>query len=808
METIATVNVRAQTMLAKLLATEDIHVKIGNYSTAFFQPETRVLGLPTWNINNKEASDLLIGHEVGHALYTPVSLLEDFKTQVPGCPFDVLNIVEDIRIERLIQAKYPGLIYSFLKGYEYFILSDFFKIRGQPLDTIKFIDRLNLKAKIGTQVNIPLSNEELAIYNECYAAETPEDVIAMCKKVWKMVKKELAKQKRESIEGNRVGKKKKDEEEVDITEQVQIVSPVDKDADDDESEDDDNEESTSIPKSSDDDESSEEETDEKESAEESEDDDSDVTVDEKESAEESEDDDSDEEEEKTAGNTPLSQDNEPDDDNDFEDYDEEEVSDEEAAEELNSQTLDSVNNSVESLQENTSTLIIQAPELHNIESSIIPFTKVAEARRTMPSYINQISHEVNNNRWQQFKKNKMQNVSILQKEFTRRKAAYQYSRASQATSGNIDPNRLSSYRFDEQIFTSVTTLADAKNHGMVFFIDNSRSMEVCIRPVIRQTLELLFFCRSVGIPFIVYAFTNPLGDVSTMLEEKHIVTTPGHHISMKDTILTELFNSNMSKSVFELAAKEFFFGVRSKYEYMTGTPLNETIIAAHYIVKKFRSKHSVQKMTTIFLTDGEGQSPWVEDNEADSVYRKKFSHGTIYPTKQSILVHGRMISRGTERQIYADLIENLKVTCNTKVIGFYVGSDSSAKFKEDCITMINNSNLFKAEVEKIWNENKSITKFEIVQNIYLNKIKRKRDEYCVCVPGGYNYDMYFMFEGAKQISGMNSDKNKQQLTVIDSGSSVDISQSDRNKLAREFTKAGLNKKAASVFLNKFAEIIA
>jgi Zn-dependent membrane protease YugP len=76
---VAVANRESQTVLAKLLAKENIQVAIGNYKTAFFDVKNRVLGLPTWNTDNKSVSDLLIGHEVGHALYTPSDAVTRFK---------------------------------------------------------------------------------------------------------------------------------------------------------------------------------------------------------------------------------------------------------------------------------------------------------------------------------------------------------------------------------------------------------------------------------------------------------------------------------------------------------------------------------------------------------------------------------------------------------------------------------------------------------------------------------------------------------------------------------------------------------
>ena len=99
----------SQGTLAKLLAKENIQIQHGNYSTAFFDVKNRILGLPKWKNRGKDVYDLLCGHEVGHALYTPADAFD----KPNGCNKMLLNVVEDARIERMIQETYPGLISCF-----------------------------------------------------------------------------------------------------------------------------------------------------------------------------------------------------------------------------------------------------------------------------------------------------------------------------------------------------------------------------------------------------------------------------------------------------------------------------------------------------------------------------------------------------------------------------------------------------------------------------------------------------------------------------------------------------------------------
>ena len=60
-----------KSQLAKLLATEDLVVEHKKVQTACFNVHTRVLTLPLWEKASGLVYDLLVGHEVGHALFTP-----------------------------------------------------------------------------------------------------------------------------------------------------------------------------------------------------------------------------------------------------------------------------------------------------------------------------------------------------------------------------------------------------------------------------------------------------------------------------------------------------------------------------------------------------------------------------------------------------------------------------------------------------------------------------------------------------------------------------------------------------------------
>ena len=69
------VNITAKDSFARVLATENIHVlHDGKASTASFNTQSRVLTLPRWESMGSQLYDMLVAHEVGHALYTPADI--------------------------------------------------------------------------------------------------------------------------------------------------------------------------------------------------------------------------------------------------------------------------------------------------------------------------------------------------------------------------------------------------------------------------------------------------------------------------------------------------------------------------------------------------------------------------------------------------------------------------------------------------------------------------------------------------------------------------------------------------------------
>ena len=158
-----------KSQLAKLLATEDLVVEHKQVSSAQFNVHTRVLILPLCENASNDVYDMLVGHEVGHALYTPD---EDFG----DAPQQFVNVVEDVRIEKLMKRRYMGLAKTFYYGYNELHSEDFFEIDGEDISTFNLADRANLFFKIGNFFSLVFSSDEKPIIEMIERCETFDDV--------------------------------------------------------------------------------------------------------------------------------------------------------------------------------------------------------------------------------------------------------------------------------------------------------------------------------------------------------------------------------------------------------------------------------------------------------------------------------------------------------------------------------------------------------------------------------------------------------------------------------------------------------
>ena len=564
-----TVRHEIKSQLAKLLATEDLVVEHKKVETACFNVHTRVLTLPLWEKASNTVYDLLVGHEVGHALYTP----DEDWLKTHKIPPQFVNVVEDARIEKLMKRRYAGLAKTFYNGYKELADQDFFQIGDDKLETYNLADRANLWFKVGNFVDIPVERgEETEIINLIADTETFADVLIAAEELYKYCKQ-------------------KQQEETKIN--LDNLESQDSGA--------------SQQPASDFFDQEEGENDQPET------DGSDGSASEQGS------------EQQTKSPIGGEQDEEP------------EV-----------KTMDSLEEALKDLVNNDGyeNVYLELPQL-DLKKVIVPNGEIhTRCKEEWNGWLDRMeyTHEFIftsvDSQFNDFKRSAQKEVNYLVKEFECRKAADSYARATTARTGVLDCSKLHTYKYNEDLFRKVTTLADGKNHGLVFVLDWSGSMGDVMLDTVKQLFNLVWFCKKVAIPFEVYAFTcdyplvtydeNNKANLRELAYKKRDgLVQVGEWFSMMNLLTSQVNSKTLDeqmKNIFRLATS---FRRWSHCSYPTptglslsGTPLNEALISLHQILPKFQKENKLQKVQCVVLTDGEAcmikyhrevQRKWEED---------------------------------------------------------------------------------------------------------------------------------------------------------------------------------------------------
>ena len=575
------VNIEIKGNLAKLLATENLIIEHKAVDTASFDVQRRVLTLPQWDTDSNHIYDMLVAHEVGHALHTPnrnYKLEEKYK----DIPHDYVNVVEDARIERLMKQRFAGLNRDFYKAYEELHANNFFEVNDEDVNDLKLVDRINLYFKIGAYLCIDFNDEENQLITEISQAETFDQVLELSKKLYKLGKQQ--KQEVEELELQQIAELSLNSIE---SEDGTPVTPV-----------------------------TFEETDDK--------DDNAPEIEGKGNTpdKEVEDDDLDD------LNPEVAASNKAGNHCDIEQSDTQRSFDKNAHELAQSKDQREIT-------------YVTIPKI-DIDSVTIKFETVRDSLKKFFSYktheTDPCTHEYqllswNNeldemsSKYNDYKLSARKDVNNLVKEFEMKKSADSYSRSATARTGMLDMNKLHTYKYNEDIFKKVTVIPEGKNHGLVFLLDWSGSMHNQLEDTMKQLFNLVWFCRKVQIPFEVFAFTNDSWILDPRVSEDATRTyswqrtLPEHHTpKLNELVVPETFrmvnilsSQQRGRDLDEMMKLLFMqtlamCSYRSNYDHkfaLSGTPLNEAIISLGQIVKQFIKSSGIQKCHTVILTDGD-----------------------------------------------------------------------------------------------------------------------------------------------------------------------------------------------------------
>ena len=540
------VNHEIKSQLAKLLATEDLVVEHKKVETACFNVHTRVLTLPMWEKASNIVYDLLVGHEVGHALFTPD---EDWiKTR--KVPPQFVNVTEDARVEKLMKRRYAGLAKTFYGGYKELSDEDFFQLGDEDVDEMNLADRANLYFKIGNFLSLNFIVEEQEIIDQIGSAETFAEALDAAEALYKYCKQ-------------------KQQEETKI--QIDNLE---------------SQESGSNQSASDFSDQQEGENDQPE----------------------------------TEGGDGSSS-----------NQDGEQKSQEQQKQEVKSEqggetsepwvkTVDNLEEALKDLvnQDTYENVYVEIPKV-NLKQIIVNNAEVHNKCKESGEIFGAVDKE-----YREFKRSAQKEVNYLVKEFECRKAADSYARATTARTGVLDCSKLHTYKYNEDLFRKVTTLATGKNHGLIFILDWSGSMNGVMLDTVKQLFNLVWFCRKVSIPFEVYAFTSDYPTIKYDENNKPIMPEPLYqkksgliHIhdsfSLMNMLTSKTNSSTTEQQMLNIYRVANSFSNGANYctpvgWSLSGTPLNESLVALHEILPTFQKENKLQKVQCVVLTDGEAHS--------------------------------------------------------------------------------------------------------------------------------------------------------------------------------------------------------
>ena len=641
------VNIEIKGNLARLLATENLIVEHKQVETAQFNTQTRVLTLPMWNTASNYVYDMLVAHEVGHALFTPCTMWKEGKYE--SLPHSYVNIIEDARIEKLMKNKFAGLNKDFYKGYEELNANDFFELNDKNINDMKFIDKINLYFKLGAFLCLEFNDIENQFITEISQSESFDDVLDISNRVYQYSKEQQeARQKQQEQEQASNGAEGDEDADLETPSYERDYQAESDDEINDEADIDDPEFDPS--------------------------DNLDT--------------------EQGAGQEA----------GDWNNIDE---SDTQEAFDSNSQKLQD-NNGQETTyvtipEMNLDNTVIPFDTINDYLTEHFTVTEADTGEADPNSYYYRGNGiKADTREFREYKKSASKDVNHLVKEFEMKKSADSYARQATARTGVLDTSKLHTYMFNEDIFKKITVIPEGKNHGLVILLDWSGSMNNILENTMKQLFNLVWFCKKVNIPFEVYAFTNDAWSLDPDTEGlRHYDIKPDRLVKeMKENAMhiegafrmVNILTSTAKTKDFDRMMLNLWLQVRSfrgaMYNYarkfcLSGTPLNEAIVSAGQLTKQFIKTAKLQKCHVIVLTDGEGYQASINQKRT-SYYsgQEEMCVTGISPWNSTIRVGSKSyISKGSDVEFTNKLVEAVKSDIpNCSFIGIRILEKGSSRY--------------------------------------------------------------------------------------------------------------------------------
>ena len=764
--------------LVKLLAEEDLQVTYKNVPTAHFDVKAREVVLPIWKDKSEAVMDMMSLHEVGHALWTDMDLIE--KGQKKEVKHSFLNVLEDVRIEKMIQEKYLGSVKVFKKAYTELLEKDFFNINGKDLSKLNLIDRINMHYK--NVPNVPFDDNELEWVEKANKTKTVDDVLNLAVELQEWMYNQ--------------------EKDTESDEMFKMDLPFDMKESEDEPEDEKEENKSSNIESQDTDDT-----------EESEDEGSDSgngtsKEDDKKNTEESED--------KGFAKSNEGQD---------------------AFEGIESLTDSNymMKQEMASDKDALNQVILNITKI-NLDKAIIDYKDINKELTTF--YKEKCKGNKSNTEYMQwvvkdikrFEKEQKPVISYMVKEFEMKKAADLYKRSTVSKTGSLNMDKLHSYSYNEDIFLKMNVEPGATNHGLVMFVDWSGSMSDNFHNTLKQTLNLVWFCKRVNIPFEVYGFTNQYSHGETTTRNEKAQTPKQNDLVVDDCTLLNLLSSRANKNEFQESLINFWaisnywcdrynYGgidvgedrcvypiyVPSSYN-LGSTPLNHTIIYAMDLLPKFKKDNGLQKVHTVFLTDGASNSiqnsyQWGKMQNYDKLTEEFVYNGEFIPTYYDKSCSDITLIDPVTNKKYEMKYNDKKNPYSYRGFGYDTQTNILVEFLKSRVPGMNVVNFFIAGRNRKGTVSRNDIEYIFGLSAWdeLEEVKKiqkfiKKHNYAVCTTSAWD-EMYVLPGGEKL------DISSDDMSEVQPGAK-------KTELKRAFGKMSSGKRNSRPVLNKFVGMIA
>jgi len=611
MKTTTIHTVREQT--ARLLATENITVITDPKApSAYFDLKSRTLALPAWQDMSQAMYDMLVGHEVGHALFTPNGnggWVDSAKriARDAGFPGDAdaervaqsfLNIVEDARIERLIKDRYPGLRRDFFQAYTEFAQRDIFGIKGGDVRTLGLADRLNLHFKIGFTLPIQFSASEQQFVQRMETAVTWDEVVGIAADLFKH------KSEPKTDTGDQPqGEEGEGEESVQTSDKGNGKGEGSEEG------------KSGKGRRPDTGEGKAGEGDAEGKGKADADGKAGASADGEEQGKGTDQANADLDNSKAGSPTqgkgqgvntaPVKPD---------------------AA-----KTASALDQAMQNLRDGNAKgrNYVYLPKITDHTDFVIPFSEFISALRNWEANgpVSKGLHKDPQSRQRTLAEvgKKMADlvadtkasIQAFTREFEMLKTADEHRRTVESKSGRLDMDQAWKFRISDNLFRVATTMRDGKSHGFVLFIDWSGSMQGQMEQTMRQLYILFQFCKKVGIPFDVYAFGIGVSDREAFpyfgrqrkgrVEFNKSRNECEPRVDLLHILSSRASARDIQDSFRYCMACALYGGYYDALPVCLGgsTPLDSTIVIAKDIVNTFRKQTKVQIVNTVFLTDGD-----------------------------------------------------------------------------------------------------------------------------------------------------------------------------------------------------------